>query len=86
MDDPLERLVGLVVDQVVLIHDYIQLVFSDGSILNIYNKYTCEGDRIRPLVGKMLESFRYHQETIIFSFEGYGGLTVGMRRRRLQRS
>ena len=79
MDDPLKRLVGLVVDQVVLVQDYIQLVFSDGSILSILNNYTCEGDSIRPLVGKMLESFRHDQEAIVFSFPGYGDFTVGMR-------
>ena len=33
-----KNIIGKKVEKIVYIHDYFQLIFNDGSILNLYNK------------------------------------------------
>lgn len=42
MKSRLDKLVSLSVTEVIQVHDYVQLLFSDGTVLNIYNDYRCE--------------------------------------------
>ena len=35
-----KNIIGKEVEKIVYIHDYFQLIFDDGSILNLYNKIT----------------------------------------------
>ena len=35
----LREMIGVKIESVVFLHDYLQLVFLDGSILSVYNNY-----------------------------------------------
>ena len=71
--------IGLVALEVKNVHDYLQVVFSDGSVLNIFNKYFYDGDYISSIEGKELEFMEVHKDKIIFRFRDNGELVVGLR-------
>lgn len=39
----LHILIGLFIKHIESIHDYIQIVFADGTVLNIFNSYSYDG-------------------------------------------
>ncbi|MCP5013379.1 MAG: hypothetical protein GY942_25675 [Aestuariibacter sp.] len=39
----LHILIGLFIKHIESIHDYIQIVFADGTVLNIFNTYSYDG-------------------------------------------
>ncbi len=48
----LKILIGLMIQKIEEVHDYLQLVFSDGTILNIYNDYQYDGKNVLSIEGK----------------------------------
>lgn len=73
----LSLLVGCTVSKVERVHDYLQLWFSDGSTLNIYNKYRCVVD-VSDIEKKTLESVDETPERVLLNFAG-SPLEIGLR-------
>ena len=69
---------GLVVRKIESIHDYIKIVFCNGSVLCIFNRYTLDIQPMDSLNGKRINNAREYDNEIIIEFEGAGPLTVGM--------
>ncbi len=76
--DALKALVGLTVEKVEQVHDYLQLSFQEGTKLSVYNSYSFEnGD-------DNVECDRVHSVGMdsgdfIIRFSGGGALHVGLR-------
>jgi hypothetical protein len=73
----LSLLVDCTVARVELVHDYLQFTFSDGSTLNIYNKYRYFGD-VADIENKTLVSVDETQERVLLHFSG-SQLEIGLR-------
>lgn len=69
---------GLVVEKIETIHDYIQIVFCNGSILCVFNRYTLDVEPMDSLKGKSVNCVREYDNEIIIEFEDAGPLTIGM--------
>jgi hypothetical protein len=81
MASALNTLVGLVVTDVVRMHDYIQIAFGDQIGLSIYNQL-CEGtelDLSPSLLGKMVASVVETESFIILKFIDQTQLCIDMR-------
>lgn len=67
----LHQLVGQSVRKVVPLHDYLQIYFDQGGILNIYNRYQifvrCEGD-VLSFVEKKATDIMEEPKAITFTF------------------
>jgi hypothetical protein len=61
------------------VHDYLQVIFSDGTILNVYNSFRYDGDSVYDIVGTTLENVLVTDEEAVFLFKGNGRLVVGLR-------
>lgn len=77
--DGLQMLIGLVIDKVVQIHDYFQIVFSDGTTLNIYNYCICNDCTISSIEGDRIISVKEMDNEITLNFGGGGTLSIGMK-------
>jgi len=76
--DVLQILVGSIIQMVEIIHDYLQLTFTDGTILNIYNKYQYDGESVLTFEGKKLISAIETDIKIILDIEDGGKIEVGL--------
>lgn len=74
----LEILVGLFINKVEIIQDYFQIIFQDGTILNIYNKYKYEGGSVVSLEGKKLLYVSESNNKILLDFGDNGILSIGL--------
>lgn len=72
----LSELIGCTVSKVELVHDYLQMIFSDSSTLNVYNKYSYDGD-VSALEGKTLLSVAEQQDELSLRFVG-SELRIGL--------
>ncbi len=79
-NNPLERLIGLTAVQATKLHDYLQLKFSDGTILNINNRYKLVGtsDGIECVIGKLVSGVKADERSIRIVFFGGMSLLVGL--------
>jgi len=69
MTSHLDILVGLVVTDVLKVHDYVQLLFEKDISLNIYNAWRlCNSADLRVLNGATLLKVEEKPETLIFFF------------------
>ncbi len=76
--EALQILVGLIIKKVEVLQDYVQLIFSDNTILNIFNKYQYDGSSVLVLEGKKLVSAIETKIKIVFEFKDSGKLTVSL--------
>jgi hypothetical protein len=74
----LQILVGLLIKKAEIIQDYFQLIFPEGTILNIYNKYQYDGGSVLALEGKKLISVVETNNKIVLDFGDSGRLSVGL--------
>ncbi|WP_460318502.1 hypothetical protein [Pseudomonas ogarae] len=59
--------------------EYLQIYFSKGEILNIYNSYSLAGASLGSLVGKKLRSVTEDSEVIELKFDDLAVLTIDMK-------
>jgi hypothetical protein len=57
------------VSKVERVHDYLQITFSDESTVNVYNKYSYDGD-VSDLEGKTLLSIAEQPDLVSLRFFG----------------
>jgi len=77
--DITKDLIGLIVQSIEEVHDYLQVIFSDGTILNIYNTFRYDGDSVFELEGKGLEQVLVTDEEVVFLFRANERLVVGLK-------
>lgn len=75
----LQTLIGLIIQKIERVHDYLQLVFSDGTTLNIYNNHRYDSGSIFSVEGEQVASVIEADSEITFKFQNGGILSVGMR-------
>lgn len=75
----LQILIGLIIGKVEEVHDYIQLVFSDGTTLNIFNNYVYDGGSILGIEGKEVKSVEESGDGILIAFDDGSSISVGLR-------
>ena len=66
-----DPLVGSKISSVEMVHDYLQLYFENGEILNIYNKYTlsnCDELKLLMLVGCKISNIVVNDIEVTISF------------------
>lgn len=68
------------IEKVMTVHDYLQIYISDGSILNIFNRYlivniTDEQD----MVGRIITGAKSNKNDIVITFIPEGSIKVSMR-------
>src|SRR5215471_15241423 len=74
----LQKLVGLTLKKTEQVIDYAQLYFSDGSILNIYNRYDLVNCTLSSIQGDQLIYAIESDDKIELEFDRGGLLLVGM--------
>lgn len=76
--DALKQLIGLSVIRVEKVHDYLQLEFSSGAILSIFNNYQYGVGSLSSIQGEQLLAVDELGDMISFKFQKGGILSVGM--------
>lgn len=76
--DALRQLIGLNLVRLEKVHDYLQLEFSNGAILSIYNKYQPAMDSLSLIQRTQLLAVDELGDKIAFKFSKGGVLSVGM--------
>ena len=74
----LQKLVGLTLQKTEQVIDYAQLYFSDGSILNIYNRHDLVNCTLSSIQEDQLIYAVESDDKIELKFDGGGLLSVGM--------
>ena len=75
--DALQQLIGLSVIRAEKVHDYLQLEFSNGTILSIFNNHQYGMGSLSSIQGKQLLTVDELEDRISFKFQK-GDLSVGM--------
>lgn len=80
MQTQLNALLSLPIVSVIEIHDYLQIFFSNGAILNIFNKYSYKANdsRICSLVGTFATQLTQNQQNICIFFSNGSELIIGL--------
>jgi len=76
--DALQILIGLVVNQVEELNDYIQFVFSDGTTLSIFNNYVYDGGSVKSIEGKKVKSVKESGKAVVIVFDGEESLSISL--------
>ncbi len=74
----LNILIGLVVSRIDTVHDYIQFVFSDGTMLSVLNNFVYDGESVLKTEGRKVESVDGLDKAIVIQFEGGESLRIGL--------
>ncbi len=74
----LQILIGLIIGKIEKVHDYIQVVFSDGTTLSIFNNYAYDGDSVLSIEGNRVSGVEESANSVVIIFEGGKSLTVGL--------
>ncbi|WP_080268948.1 hypothetical protein [Pseudomonas avellanae] len=74
----LTDLVGSNVVSSCVVHDYFQISFAGGSILNINNSYCIIGSTVKSLRGKKLVTILESEQEVELVFEGLTKIRVDM--------
>ncbi len=74
----LKILIGLIIRKVEEVHDYIQLIFSDGTTLSIFNNYYYDGGSVLALEGKKVKSVEDMDSKVVITFEDGGCMSICM--------
>ena len=79
METQLNLLLSLSVISVIEIHDYLQIAFSNGVILNIFNRYfygDSKVDTVYNLAGKVVTDVTQNQQNIRIVFSDRSELVI----------
>jgi len=79
MSESLEFLVDKQIDRAEIIHDYLQLFFVDGTILNILNFYSIDGALDPRLAGYELAVVQQNEKEVTLSLLPEGTIRVGLK-------
>lgn len=71
-------LAGHQVKKIEKVHDYIQIVLSDDSVLSIFNNYYFEGDSILPLENVRIESIEQSDSCFCIYIDGGPLIRIGL--------
>ena len=74
----LQILIGLIVSKIEEVHDYIQIVFSDGANLSIFNNYVYNGGSVLGIEGKTVRSVEESGNSVIILFDSGESLFIGL--------
>ena len=74
----LQILIGLIIGKIEEVHDYIQIVFSDGTTLSIFNNYVYDGGSVLSLEGKEVKSVDKSGDSILIVFDDGRSISVGL--------
>jgi hypothetical protein len=74
----LQILVGLIINKIEEIHDYIQIVFSDGTTLSIFNNYHYDDGSVLFVKGKKIESVEEGEAKVVLTLEDGSCFSIGM--------
>ena len=76
--ETLSILVGLIINKIEEVYDYVQITFSDGSILSIFNNYYYDGNTVFDLKGKEIKSIENLDNGINIIFENNESFMIGI--------
>lgn len=74
----LQVLIGLIIRKVEKVNDYIQIVFSDGTTLSIFNNYVYDGDSVLSIEDNTVRFVEESDSSVVITFEGGKSLTIGL--------
>lgn len=74
----LQILIGLIISKVEEVHDYIQIVFSDGMMLSIFNNCVYDGGSVLGIEGKEVKSVEESSDGILIVFSNGSSISVGL--------
>jgi hypothetical protein len=74
----LQILIGLIINKIEVVHDYIQIVFSDGMILSIFNNYHYDDPSILAVEGMAVKSVDEGDSKITITLANGRYLSIGM--------
>jgi hypothetical protein len=74
----LQMLIGLIISKIEKVHDYIQIVFSDGTTLSIFNNHVYDGSSVLSIEGKEVKSVDESANALVIRFESGESLSVGL--------
>ena len=78
MTNKAELLIDKMIERTEIIHDYIQLLFSDGSILNIFNAYSITDASESTLIGYEINAVKQEKEALSLFLSPRGVIRIGM--------
>lgn len=74
----LSNLIGLKVEKIELIHDYLQICYDDKSVLNIYSNYSFNNDDSNNLKGTELTNTIEKDNEVVLVFNDAIRLSVDL--------
>ena len=75
----LHVLIGLIIGKIEEVHDYIQIVFSNGTTLSIFNNYVYDGGSVLGIEGKEVKSVEESGDGILIVFGDGRSISVGLK-------
>jgi hypothetical protein len=73
-----EHINGLTIDHLLEIHDYIQIYFTNGDIMNLNNRYVCQPSDLSAFQGEVvIQISDTDQELVVKTGSGYS-ITMSM--------
>lgn len=80
MGSCLDHLVGSTVKNAIRVHDYHQLFFEEGAILNVYNDFEVSGgEGVGSLEGAKVEGVEDTEDAAALRFSGEKSLRIDLR-------
>ncbi len=77
--DAIKYFVGLRIQKIEKVHDYLQMIFSNDMILNIYNNYKYNSNSILSLKNKEIKFAIESNEEIVFGFQDNNKLIISLK-------
>ena len=74
----LQILIGLIITKIEEVHDYIQLVFSDGTTLSIFNNNHYDGGSVLIVEGKKVVSVEEGDSKVVLTLDDGSCLSIGL--------
>jgi len=71
-------LIGLIIFEIELVHDYIQIIFSDSTILSIYNNYVYDGESILGIQGDRVKTVEESESAVVIHLESGETLCISL--------
>ncbi|WP_078124789.1 hypothetical protein [Leptospira alexanderi] len=68
--NPLQLLIGSIVKEVIFIEDYLQIKFTDNTIININNNFKFNGENLKSIEEKELTLVIENNSGIDLNFKG----------------
>lgn len=75
----LQILIGLIISKIEKVHDYIQIVFPDGTTLSIFNNYVYDGGSVLGIEGKKIKSLEEVADSVLIVFDDGRSISVGLK-------